>query len=94
MSIYITGDTHGTFDLRKVVYFFKGREEEFNRDDYLIICGDVGVCGFMASDEAKTRDILRNLPVTVLFVDGNHEKFRTAQFLRSRNLEWRKSTFY
>ena len=75
MSIYITGDTHGTFDLRKVVYFFKGREEEFNRDDYLIICGDVGVCGFMASDEAKTRDILRNLPVTVLFVDGNHENF-------------------
>ena len=75
MSIYITGDTHGTFDLRKVVYFFKGREEEFSRDDYLIICGDVGVCGFMASDEAKTRDILRNLPVTVLFVDGNHENF-------------------
>ena len=29
MSIYITGDTHGTFDLRKVVYFFKGREEEY-----------------------------------------------------------------
>ena len=53
MSIYITGDTHGTFDLRKVVYFFKGREEEFSRDDYLIICGDVGVCGFMASDEFK-----------------------------------------
>ena len=48
MSIYITGDTHGTFDLRKVVYFFKGREEEFNRDDYLIICGDVGICGFSA----------------------------------------------
>ena len=41
MSIYITGDTHGTFDLRKVVYFFKGREEDSSRDDYLIICGDV-----------------------------------------------------
>ena len=45
MSIYITGDTHGTFDLRKVVYFFKGREEEFSRDDYLIICGDAGRLG-------------------------------------------------
>ncbi len=75
MSIYITGDTHGTFDLRKVVYFFNGREDEFSWDDYLMFCGDVGVCGFMASDEAKTRDILRNLPVTVLFVDGNHENF-------------------
>ena len=44
-------------------------------EDYLIICGDVGVCGFSASDEAETRNILRNLPVTTLFVDGNHENF-------------------
>lgn len=44
-------------------------------EDYLIICGDVGVCGFSASDEAETRNILRKLPVTTLFVDGNHENF-------------------
>ena len=75
MSIVITGDTHGTFDIEKVVRYFNEHEDEYTRDDYLIICGDVGVCGFMASDEAKTRDILRNLPVTVLFVDGNHENF-------------------
>lgn len=31
--------------------------------------------GFSASDEAKNRIILQDLPVTVLFIDGNHENF-------------------
>ena len=75
MGFVIAGDTHGTIDLGKVVKFFDGREEEYTKEDYLIICGDVGVCGFSASDEAATRNILRNLPVTVLFIDGNHENF-------------------
>lgn len=75
MGFVIAGDTHGTFDIRKVINYFEGREDEYTKEDYLIICGDVGVCGFSASDEAKTRSILRNLPVTVLFVDGNHENF-------------------
>lgn len=75
MGFVIAGDTHGTFDIRKVINYFEGREDEYTKEDYLIICGDVGVCGFSASDEVKTRSILRNLPVTVLFVDGNHENF-------------------
>ena len=75
MAFIVTGDTHGTFDMRKVVRYFSEREEDYSKEDYLIICGDVGVCGFSASDERKTREILRNLPVTTLFVDGNHENF-------------------
>ena len=41
--IYITGDTHGSIDFKKL--------EEFNRSmpraetDYMIILGDVGVAG-------------------------------------------------
>lgn len=75
MSFIIAGDTHGTLDIGKVVQFFYGHEGEYTSDDYLIICGDVGVCGFLTSDEAEVRNILRNLPVTTLFVDGNHENF-------------------
>lgn len=75
MSFIIAGDTHGTFDIGKVVKFFEGRDDEYTKADYLIICGDVGVCGFSASEEAQARGILRNLPVTTLFVDGNHENF-------------------
>lgn len=69
----ITGDTHGTLDINKVVRFFDDHEDEYNEDDYLIICGDVGVCGFSPDVEKETRRILRELPVTVLFIDGNHE---------------------
>ena len=75
MSFIITGDTHATIDIGKVTQYFYGREDEYTKEDYLIICGDVGVCGFLASEEAETRRILRNLPVTTLFIDGNHENF-------------------
>lgn len=75
MSFIITGDIHGTLDIAKIVEFFDGREDEFTKDDYLIICGDVSVCGFSVTDQNVTRRILRNLPVTTLFVDGNHENF-------------------
>lgn len=55
------GDTHGTIDLSKVVQFFNEHENEFTSDDYLIICGDVGACGFSASDEAEACRVLREL---------------------------------
>ena len=73
MAYIITGDTHGTLDLVKVVKFFSEHEDEYDENDYLIICGDVGVCGFDPDMEKETRRILRELPVTVLFIDGNHE---------------------
>ena len=75
MSFIISGDTHGTLDLDKVVRFFYEHEIEYTSDDYLIICGDVGVCGFVPQREEETRSVLRNLPVTTLFIDGNHENF-------------------
>ena len=75
MSIVVCGDTHGIIDIRKVEEYFSGREDEFTKEDYLIICGDVAICGFNADNEKKTRKALRNLPVTVLFCDGNHENF-------------------
>jgi len=73
MAFIITGDTHGTLDIQKLIVFFDEHENEYTDDDYLIICGDVGVCGFNPDDEKETRRILRELPVTVLFIDGNHE---------------------
>lgn len=75
MSFVIAGDIHGTCDIGKVVSFFEGREDEYSRDDYLILCGDVGVCGFSVYEEVQTRNNLCDLPVTVLFIDGNHENF-------------------
>ena len=75
MCFIISSDTHGMIDIGKVVHFFNEHEGENTSNDYLIICGDVGVCGFSASEEAEVRNVLRSLPVTTLFVDGNHENF-------------------
>lgn len=75
MSFIISGDTHGTLDLGKVIRFFNENEKKYTKDDYLIIVGDVGICGFHAEEEKKTREVFRNLPVTTLFIDGNHEHF-------------------
>lgn len=72
-KILVTGDIHGTYDIGPIQNYFAGREDEYTKDDYLIICGDVCVCGFSARESRETREFLSNLPVTVLFVDGNHE---------------------
>lgn len=72
-KILVTGDIHGTKNIGPIQDFFIGREDEFSKDDYLIICGDVCVCGFTAGESRETKEFLSSLPVTVLFVDGNHE---------------------
>lgn len=72
--IFITGDTHGTKDISKLPFYFAERDD-VSKEDYLIICGDVAVCGSGGPDESEARKILRELPVTVLFCDGNHENF-------------------
>lgn len=75
MSFIIAGDIHGMIDIGKVVHFFDEHEGEYTSNDYLIICGDVGVCGFSTVEETEVRNVLRSLPVTTLFIDGNHENF-------------------
>ena len=76
MSFSISGDTHGTIDIGKIDKFFDEHEHEYTSEDYLVVCGDIGVCGFSTSEEAETRSVFRSLPVTTLFVDGNHENFK------------------
>ena len=75
MKFILSGDTHGTFDLDKIITFFQKQNTTYTKEDYLIICGDTGICGYSETEETKVRHILRNLPVTTLFIDGNHEDF-------------------
>ncbi|MCR4793521.1 MAG: metallophosphoesterase [Lachnospiraceae bacterium] len=75
MSFIISGDIHGTIDIDKIIDFFAEHEDEYTADDYLIICGDVSACAFLDDEEVKVRKILQELPVTTLFIDGNHEHF-------------------
>lgn len=75
MSVFVCGDIHSMLDINKLNQF-KGRDD-LGEKDYLIICGDTGICGFGKEQEIETREYLRNLPMTVLFVDGNHENFNS-----------------
>lgn len=72
--IYVTGDTHGDFGrFSKKKLRIKGME--LTADDYVIVCGDLGLC--WAKD--KTFDYncknFKQKSYTTLWVQGNHDNF-------------------
>lgn len=69
--IFITGDTHGDVDYFKL---FSLKEKRLSHDDYLIICGDAGICWSPYCFQ-QFLDLYNNVGCTIIFVDGNHENF-------------------
>lgn len=73
--ICITGDTHGDFDR---FYYNKRMERQgirLGENDYVIVCGDFGLC--WAEDKVfkkKCKDLEDN-KFTILWVQGNHENY-------------------
>ena len=78
MSIWVTGDTHGSeYDASRFSFknFPIGRE--MSKNDYVIILGDFGYI-FSYEESAFEKYWLNwfnNRPFTILFIDGNHENF-------------------
>ena len=74
MSIYITGDTHGNFDR-----FTKKKRSKLPfqlcDDDYIIVCGDLGLLWCHDKEYEYNLDWLSRLPFTLLWVTGNHENY-------------------
>ena len=74
MAIYITGDCHGDFDR-----LLDPRFSESDKNDYLIVCGDFGGIWSGSQWEEQMLDRLeKELPYTLLWVDGNHEGFDSS----------------
>ena len=75
--IYLVGDTHGVMDIQKVVDFFETEQllHHLTKNDYLIILGDAGICWDDGEKDEWIREVLQELPVTTLWLDGNHENF-------------------
>ena len=74
--IYVTGDIHGSIDIRKLME--NDVTKKLTKDDYIIICGDFGLVWNYKREDGKERKWLKWLdrqPWTTLFVDGNHECF-------------------
>ena len=76
--VFLSGDTHGEVDLDKVIDYFEDLalyDDDLSKDDYLIILGDVGVLWDGGVQDQSLQQTLKELPVTVLWIDGNHENF-------------------
>lgn len=70
--IHVTGDTHGD-----IIRFIENNMEDsnWNKDDFLIICGDLGFVFLDSEQERQKLDYLESKPYTICFCDGNHENF-------------------
>ncbi len=71
--IFVTGDTHGRTDFAKLLLFVR-EYPNLTKNDYVIIAGDFGAVWEKETLEEDLKPY-RDLPFTVLFVDGNHENF-------------------
>ncbi|MDR1801079.1 MAG: metallophosphoesterase [Lachnospiraceae bacterium] len=71
MAIYITGDTHGTYDVNKIFKLMPSLTES----DFLIVLGDFGICWDNYGGDNKVRNFWNRLKCQTLFLDGNHENF-------------------
>lgn len=75
--IYVTGDTHGEHDIRKLTSI-KGKP-----GDVLIVCGDFGLVfnNLQTKTEKYWLKWLKNKPFTTCFVRGNHENHELLDLL-------------
>ena len=73
MTVYVTGDIHSGLDMQKLRDWELG--DSLTSDDYLIVAGDFGFPWGFSAEECADIAWLESRPYTVLFVDGNHERF-------------------
>ncbi len=69
--IFITGDTHGDIDYKKLLVL---KEKDLSYDDYLIICGDAGICWSPQSFQYFL-NLYNDIGCTIIFIDDKHENF-------------------
>lgn len=72
--IYVTGDTHTAFQR----FSRKQRQKlpfELTDNDYVIVCGDLGLLWCKNKEFEYNLDWLSKLPFTLLWVQGNHENY-------------------
>ena len=81
--IYITGDKHG--DYADVFNFCN--KYNTSKNDLLIILGDAGINYFLDERDYILKDSLKELPITLFCIHGNHEErpenistYKTKQF--------------
>ena len=69
MSVYVTGDKHRNF--ASVELFCK--RAKTTKKDMMIVLGDAGINFTGTKDDQIYKQYLESLPITFMFVRGNHE---------------------
>ena len=87
--IYITGDTHGSFN--RVADFC--RENRTTKEDILIILGDAGINFQRGYADIMKKDFLAELPITLFCIHGNHEQ-RPFTIPTYTEQEWHRGIVY
>lgn len=75
-KLFIAGDTHGNIDIAKIEKFVSSYNKKLSKEDVLIIAGDAGIIWDASSDSEEEKELIdfyTNLPITIAFIDGNHE---------------------
>jgi hypothetical protein len=72
--IFLTGDTHGTHDIQKIVriHNYIDANDLYDDNNIVIVLGDFGY-GWNPIVTKEMEWIFTDAPFTILFVDGNHE---------------------
>ena len=89
--IFVTGDCHG--DYRRFNMRNFPEQKKMTKDDYVIVCGDFG---YWTPSREQDYDLeeLADRSFTTLFIDGNHEYFRTNQYLSDQHYnKYRRGLF-
>ena len=73
MAFFITGDTHGDFRRFLPENFYE--QERLTKEDFVLICGDMGGVWYGDCRDDEGLDFLEDRPFTTLFVTGNHENY-------------------
>ena len=73
--IFITGDTHGDIDIKKLTTKQFPLQKQLKKSDYVIICGDTGICWDGKEGDKNLQKWYTEKPWTTLFIDGNHDNF-------------------
>jgi len=78
--LYVTGDTHGDMDIRKIYQWVK-TTPDLSYEDILFIAGDWG--GLWYSNKIKNQkeilDFFQKLPCTIAVIPGNHENYNLIE---------------
>lgn len=73
--IFVTGDIHLNLDIEKLNSKNFPEGKNLTKNDYLIICGDVGLTWNRSKEVEYWKKWLNDKPWTTICCDGNHENF-------------------